>query len=93
MPKKKRREKEKREKAERDKVELDAMNASRQANGHKPLECLPLDFNPDLVSAPSLDSPSPNEGTPLKGSSDTTPLEGLSENTPLKGSQAPAPLK
>jgi hypothetical protein len=69
------------------------LNAFRQANGHEPLECLPLDFNPNLASAPSLVSPSPNEGAPLKGSSDTTPLERLSENTPLKGSQAPAPLK
>ena len=88
MPKKKRREKEKRERADRDKVSLDTLNAYRQVNGHEPLECLPLDFNPNLASAPSLVAPSPNEGAPLKGSSDTTPLERLPENTPLKRSQA-----
>jgi hypothetical protein len=86
MPKKNRREKEKRERAERDKVSLlDAMNASRLANGHKPLECLPLGFYPNMTFAPSLVAPSPNEGAPLKGSSDATPLEGRSESTPLKG--------
>ncbi len=84
MPKKKRREKEKRERADRDKVSLDTLNAYRQMNGHEPLECLPLDFNPNLATAPSLVAPSPNEGAPLKGSSDATPLEGLSESTPLK---------
>jgi hypothetical protein len=84
MPKKKRREKEKRESAERDKVSLDTMNASRLANGHEPLKCLPLGFYPNMTFAPSLVAPSPNEGAPLKGSSDATPLEGLSENTPLK---------
>jgi hypothetical protein len=52
-----------------------------------------LDFNPNLASAPSLVSPSPNEGAPLKGSSGTTPLERHAENTPLKGSQAPALLE
>jgi hypothetical protein len=98
MPKKKRRQKEKRERADQkradeDKVSLDALNAYRQANGHEPLECLPLDFNPNLASAPSLVSPSPNEGTPLKGSSGTTTFKRLAENTPLKGSQAPAPLE
>jgi hypothetical protein len=93
MPKKKRREKEKREKAERDKEELDAMNASRQANGHEPLECLPLGFYPNMTFAPSLAAPSPNEGTPLKGSSQKTTLERHAENTPLKGSKAPAPLE
>ncbi len=90
MPKKKRREKEKRERADRDKVSLDVLNAYRQANGHEPLECLPLDFNPNLASAPSLVAPSPNEGAPLKGSSGTTTLERHAENTPLKGSQASA---
>ncbi len=84
MPKKKRREKEKRERAERDKVELDAMNASRQANGHKPLECLPLGFYPNMTFAPSLAAPSSNEGTTL---------ERHAEDTPLKGSHAPAPLE
>ena len=69
MPKKKRKEKEKRERADqkradRDKVSLEVLNAYRQANGHEPLECLPLDFNPNLVSAPSLAAPSPNEGSP-----------------------------
>ena len=105
MPKKKkkRREKEKRERAEqeradRDKVSLEVLNAYRQANGHEPLECLPLDFNPNLVSAPSLAAPSPNEGSPLKGSQAPAPLERTTlerpeENTPLKRSQAPAPLK
>jgi hypothetical protein len=85
MPKKKRREKEKRERADRDKVSLYAMNASRLANGHEPLKCLPLGFYPNMTFAPSLVAPSPNEGTPLKGSSDATPLEGLSENShPIK---------
>jgi hypothetical protein len=87
MPKKKRREKEKREKTERDKVSLDAMNASRLAKGHKPLECLPLGFYPNMTFAPSLVAPSPNEGAPLKGSSGTTTLERHAENTPLKGTQ------
>ncbi len=93
MPKKKRKEKEKRERADRDKVSLDVLNAYRQVNGHEPLECLPLDFNPNLVPAPSLVAPSPNEGTPLKGSSGTTTLERHTENTPLKGSQASATLE
>jgi hypothetical protein len=93
MPKKKRREKEKREKADRDKVELDAMNASRLANGHKPLECLPLGFYPNMTFAPSLVAPSPNEGTPLKVSSGTTTLERPAERIPLKGSKASATLK
>jgi hypothetical protein len=65
-------------------VSLEVLNAYRQANGHEQLECLPLDFNPNLVSAPSLDSLSPNEGTPLKGSSQTTTLERHAENTPLE---------
>jgi hypothetical protein len=93
MSKKKKRRDKERERADRDKVSLDALNAFRQVNGHEPLERLPLDFNPNLASAPSLVSPSPNEGAPLQGSSDTTPLERLPENTPLKGSQAPATLK
>ena len=98
MPKKKRREKEKREradqqKADTDKVSLEVLNAYRLTSGREPLECLPLDYNPNLVSAPSLVSPSPNEGTPLKGSSGTTTLERLAENTPLIGSQASATLE
>jgi hypothetical protein len=93
MSKKKKKRDKERERADRDKVSLDTLNAFRQANGHEPLECLPLDFNPNLASAPSLVSPSPNEGASLKGSSDTTPLERLPENTPLKGSQASATLK
>jgi hypothetical protein len=89
MPKKKRREKDKRERAEQkradaDKVSLEVLNAYRQSTGREPLECLPLDYNPNLVSAPSLDSPFPNEGTPLKGSSQTTTLERHAENTPLE---------
>ena len=89
MPKKKRREKEKREradlkKADTDKVSLEVLNAYRQSKGREPLECLPLDYNPNLVSAPSLDSPSPNEGTPLKGSSRTITLERHAENSPLE---------
>ena len=97
MPKKKRREKEKRERAEQkkadtDRVSLEVLNAYRQANGHEPLECLLLDFNPNLVSAPSLDAPSPNEGSPLKGSQAPAPLKRITF-TPLKGSQARASLE
>jgi hypothetical protein len=93
MSKKKKRRDKEREKADRDKVFLDALNAFRQANGHEPLEYLPLDFNPNLASAPSLVSPSPNEGAPLQGSSDTTPLKRTPERVPLKGSPAIAPLQ
>jgi hypothetical protein len=93
MSKKKKRRYKERERADRDTVSLDALNAFRLVNGHEPLESLPLDFNPNLASAPSLVSPFPNEGAPLQGSSDTTPLERLPEDTPLKGSQASAPLK
>jgi hypothetical protein len=83
MSKKKKRRDKERERAERDKMSLEALNAFRQVNGHKPLQILHLDFNPNLASAPSLVSPSPNEGAPIKRIAGT-PIKKKLRGHPIK---------